>query len=57
MDGACYARLVVYGVLNSAVSVYYYLRVIAVSAWGVLQLGVLPSTLLEAAGKAVLFLR
>jgi NADH-quinone oxidoreductase subunit N len=74
--------LAVIGVLNSAVSVYYYLRVIvemymqessgetpaisfslplflalAVSAWGVLQLGVLPSTLLEAAGKAVLFLR
>jgi NADH:ubiquinone oxidoreductase subunit 2 (subunit N) len=57
MDGACYARLVVYGFLNRAVSVYYYLRVITVSAWGVLQLGVLPSTLLEAAGKAVIFLR
>ncbi|RLB12610.1 MAG: NADH-quinone oxidoreductase subunit N, partial [Deltaproteobacteria bacterium] len=74
--------LAVIGVLNSAVSVYYYLRVlvqmymheqpeplpaisfsvplsfaIAVSVWGVLQFGVTPSALLEAAGRAVLFLK
>jgi NADH-quinone oxidoreductase subunit N len=74
--------LAVIGVLNSAVSVYYYLRVIvqmymreseeklpqvpfslplalaiAVSVWGVLHLGVLPATLLDTAGRAVLFLR
>jgi NADH-quinone oxidoreductase subunit N len=74
--------LAVIGVLNSAVSVYYYLRVVVqmfmresdsalpalpfslplaaailVSVWGVLQFGVLPSPLLEAAGRAVLFLK
>ena len=74
--------LAVIGVLNSAVSVYYYLRVIvqmfmreseeklpqipfslplalaiAVSVWGVLHLGILPATLLDTAGQAVLFLR
>jgi len=74
--------LAVIGVLNSAVSVYYYLRVIvqmfmreseeklphvpfslplalaiAVSVWGVLYLGVLPATLLDTAGRAVLFLK
>jgi len=74
--------LAVIGVLNSAVSVYYYLRVtvqmymreseeklpgvpfslplalaVAVSAWGVLYLGVLPASLLDKAASAVLFLR
>ncbi|HUU29821.1 MAG TPA: NADH-quinone oxidoreductase subunit N [archaeon] len=77
-----FVGLAVIGVLNSAVSVYYYLRVtvqmymreseeslpalpfsfplsltLAVTVWGVLQLGVIPSSLLEAAGRAVLFLR
>jgi len=74
--------LAVIAVLNSAVSVYYYLRVIVqmfmresdsalpslpfslplaaailVSVWGVLQLGILPSPLLDVAGRAVLFLK
>ena len=74
--------LAIIGVLNSAVSVYYYLRVVVqmymreseeplpalsfslpvalailLSAWGVLQLGILPSCLLDAAGRAVQFLR
>ena len=74
--------LAIIGVLNSAVSVYYYLRVVVqmymreseeplpalsfslpvglailLSAWGVLQLGILPSSVLDAAGRAVQFLR
>ncbi len=80
--------LAVIGVLNSAVSVYYYLRVVVelfmreeeapaegaeaqsrpafslplaaavgVAAWGVLQFGIWPESLLDLAGQAVLFLR
>jgi NADH-quinone oxidoreductase subunit N len=73
--------LAVIGVLNSAVSVYYYLRVtvqmymreseqalpaavfslplglaVFLAAWGVLQLGMKPSPLIEAARQAVIFL-